>query len=66
MDVARIHRVNLERLVQMNKKTYSGLNKTSPLKAGTALKLPLPLDVGFTADPPPPEVRTLDEIPACA
>ena len=54
LDVARKYRVNLERLVRMNRKTYSGLTKTSPLKAGTALKLPLPMDIGIESDPPPP------------
>lgn len=54
LDVARIHRVNLARLVSQNKKTYPGLSKTSPLKAGTALKLPLPMDIAIEDDPPPP------------
>jgi hypothetical protein len=54
LDVARKFRVNLERLVRMNRKTYSGLTKTSPLKAGTALKLPLPIDIKIGDNPPPP------------
>ena len=54
LDVARKFRVNLERLVRMNRKTYPGLTKVSPLKAGTALKLPLPMDIQIGEDPPPP------------
>ncbi len=54
MDIARKHRVNLERLVRNNKKAYPSLSKTSALKAGTALKLPLPLDIRIGASPPPP------------
>lgn len=54
LDVARKCRVNLERLVRMNRKTYQGLTKTSPLKAGTALKLPLPIDIQIGEEPPPP------------
>jgi hypothetical protein len=54
VDIARKHRVNLERLVRNNKKAYPSLSKTSALKAGTALKLPLPLDIRIGASPPPP------------
>jgi len=54
LDVARKYRVNLERLVRMNRKTYQGLTKTSPLKAGTALKLPLPMDITIAEEPPAP------------
>ena len=54
VDVARKHRVNLERLVRLNKKQYPGLTKTSPLKASTALKLPLPMDIKIGSEPAPP------------
>lgn len=54
VDIARKHRVNLERLVRNNKAAYPSLTKTSALKAGTAIKLPLPLDIQIGAIPPPP------------
>ena len=52
VDVARKFRVNLECPVRMNRKTYQGLTKTRPLNAGTALKLPLPIDIKISDDPP--------------
>ena len=54
LDIARKHRVNLERLVRNNKKAYPSLTKTSALKAGTAIKLPLPLDIQIRKSPSPP------------
>jgi hypothetical protein len=54
VDIARKHRVNLERLVRNNKAAYPSLTKTSALKAGTAIKLPLPLDIQIGASPAPP------------
>jgi hypothetical protein len=47
--------VNPDELVALNKQAYPGLNKSCPLKAGTALTLPPPLteeEARWLASPP--------------
>ncbi len=55
IDVARKYRVNLDRLVRLNKKAYPALQRMSLLKKGTQLRLPLPNHVRIADSPPPPD-----------